>query len=232
MRVQTPEAILSYPNFVKPRAVNEGDDPKYSCTLIFHESTDISELKKIALTVAEEKFGKNARDLIEQGKVRWPFRGDVEAKGYVERAGEKGCFLNVRSTRRPGVVAAYADPETGRPYVIPTEQVPEAAYPGVHVRGLLDCYAYDMPMNKGVTFGLTGVQILRPGERLDGRVAVENAFEADPDASPEDFADLPGAVEPTEDGGEPTTTTDEDGTDGADIPATAGAGSALEDLLP
>ena len=195
MDLLTPEAIISYPHLFEAVAVNEGEKKRYSCALIFRDGTDISELKNAVIEVAVEKWGSGASALIANGQIAIPFRTDTAAKGYPEGS----VFFNARSTRQPGVVASYADPLTGKPARIDD---PEVVFPGCIVRAHLACYAYDKP-RKGVTFGLNGVQVLRVQgddvERLDGRVAAENTFEADPDATPADFASLPGAV-PDEEG--------------------------------
>lgn len=225
MRIQTPEAILSYPNLYEPRAVNEGDEAKYSCTFIFPKGTDISVLKDAVVEVARREFGDKADAMLQDGSLRIPFRTDVSAKGYPEGS----VFINCRSKRQPGVVAAYADPATGKPKVIDD---PNVAFPGAIVRGLISCYAYKRP-SKGITFGLEGVQVLRTtGDdvvRLDGRVAAEDAFEADPNATPADFADLPGAVEDEQ----PAESTDDAEDTQETAPAAAGTASdPLASLMP
>lgn len=192
MRLITPKAIISFPNLFEPRAMSEDDKKKFSATFLFETGTDLRPLVEAVIAVAKEKFGGDVEQQIKQGKIQTPFRRDLDSKpGYRERAGDSGVFINCRSDRRPGVVAAFADPTTGKPAAITD---PAAIYPGMYVRGLITCYAYTHKMKKGVTFGLDGVQVLGNGERLDGRVAAEDAFEADPNASAEDFAALPGGV--------------------------------------
>lgn len=199
---QTPIGFLSFPNLAKPRAAEAGAKEKYSTAIVFHEDTDISEVKAIALGVLAEAFyggdEKKAKKAVQTGAVKWPFRRDLESKGYEERAGEGGTFLNARSSaeRRPGVVFPYKDPDTGKPASVPLEQVATVAYPGANARLLLQAYSYDHPQGgKGVSLGLAGVQVTGGGERLDGRVAAEDAFEVDDEATPEDFDNLPGAVD-------------------------------------
>lgn len=175
-RVITPEAIISYPTLFEPRASEEGKQPKYSCALIFPEGTDLTELKAAAKEAAVEKFGAKLPK-----NLRMPFRDDGEEKGYPEGS----IFFNARGTRKPGVVAAYADPRTGKPAVIDD---PEAVYPGQIVRASVTAYGYDVSGNRGVAFGLNNVQILRDGERLDGGRSATDEFEATAPAP--DLSDL------------------------------------------
>jgi len=199
-RIITPEAVLSYPNLFKPTAVNEGDQEKYSCTLVFEEGTDIKALKSRALDVAKAKWGEKLKNPeiktldTQHGKanflvagnlrLRLPWRDDPEdvaSKGYPEGS----VFISARTTRKPGVVAAYPG-EDGRPATITDES---KVYPGVYVKASLDCYAYDTSGNKGVTFGLGNVQVLRDGEPLAaGYVPAEDEFTATQEAP--DLSDL------------------------------------------
>lgn len=189
-RIITPEAILSYPNLFTPRAMGD-QEPKYSCALVFPEGTDLTAMKQAALDALTEEWGEKAPAMVKAGQARWPFRDnpdDVALKGYPEGS----TFVNVRSNRKPGVVSIFPDPSTGKPTPVTDEA---QVYPGVIVRASLDAYTYDTQGNKGVTFGLGNVQIIRDGDRLDGRSHAEDEFEADPDALA-DLSDLTG-----EDGG-------------------------------
>ena len=187
-RMKTPEAILSYPNLFQPRAASEGADPKYSCTLIFTEGTDISELKKAAIAKLKEKWGDKTAAMLKAGSLNTPFRTDTEAKGY-----PAGTFINVRSNDKPGVVTLVPGSD-GKPSVLTDES---KIYAGAIVRATIDPYWYDKSGNKGVTFGLGNVQLIRDGDRLDGRASAEDEFDADPD-SVADLSDLDTGEAPAE----------------------------------
>lgn len=198
-RIITPEAILSYPNLFTPRAANPGDDEKYSVSLVFPAGTDLSALESAAATMLKEKFGKKAdalllkviarrkgkteEEILIAGGIRWPFRQDWESKGYPEGS----TFLNVRSTRPPQVVSVIPD-ENGNPSRVTDES---RVYPGVIARASIDPFTYDVSGNKGVTFGLGNVQIIRDGDRLDGNAHASAEFDADPGAIA-DLSDLDG----------------------------------------
>lgn len=199
-RIITPEAILSYPNLFVPRAAQEGGTEKFSAALVFPEGTDTTELKKAAIAAAQEKWGDRLKGakikaletqhgyqtFLVAGEFRalLPWRDHPETiatKGYPEGS----TFINARSTRKPGIVTVYQGPD-GKPLPLDDES---KVYAGVIVKASVDAYAYEHSGNKGVAFGLGNIQIIRDGERLDGSVAAQDEFEADPDAVA-DLSDL------------------------------------------
>ena len=176
--MKTPIAIISYPNLFEAKGF-DGSDPKFSAAFIFEEGTDISELEEAVVRIAIAKWGKAAKAALLSGKLNSPFRTDAKP-GYPE-----GCtFFNARSDNRPGVVSRVPDPANdGKPTAITD---PGAVIAGAKVIGAVTPYAYDRNGNKGVTFGLDHVQLVRPPtqeERLDGRVAASDTFDADEDAA-------------------------------------------------
>lgn len=178
-RVITPEAQISYPNIFQPN-----EKGKYTASLVFAPGTDLTALKKAAMEVVLEKFGeKKGVEMIKKGIVKieggahHTFRTDAEAKGYPEGS----VFINVSSRKKPGVVSIFPGPD-GRPLPITNE---EEIYPGAVVIASVNPYWYDVDGNKGVAWGLNNIQKRRDGERLDGRQAAEDEFEADPNAQAE-----------------------------------------------
>lgn len=185
-QVITPEAIISYPQLFTARAFGN-QEPKYSCALIFPEGTNLKELKQAAVDAAVEKWGADAKAMLLSGALNSPFRTDAEDKGYPEGS----TFFNARSKNKPGVVSIYPD-ENGKPSIITDE---DAVVAGARVKAAVSVFAYDTNGNKGISFGLNHVQLLRAPtaeERLDGRVAAVDTFEADADA----VADLSDLEEP------------------------------------
>ncbi len=176
--MKTPEAVISYPKLFHPDSFG-GQEPKYSAALIFLDGTDLTALKQAAIEVAVAKWGADAGAMLSAGTLRSPFRTDVEAKGYPAGA----TFLNVRSKQRPGVVSQVPDASNGgKPTTITDEG---AIVAGARVFAAISPFAYDNNGNKGVSFGLNHIQLIRPPtqeERLDGRVAAEDTFSADASA--------------------------------------------------
>jgi hypothetical protein len=183
----TPIATLSYPHLFKPQAaMEEGGPPKYGCVLVFPAGTDLGLLKAAALAVATAKYGDKAAGMIRGGKLRWPFRTD-EDRGYPEGS----VTISPTSKERPLVVGRYKSPVDGKAELIEDES---KAYAGAQVKAQVGAYCYDRNGNRGVTFGLNGVQLWADGPRLDGRVSARDAFDAEEPAVA-DLADLTGEGE-------------------------------------
>lgn len=178
----TPEATLSYPYLY-----DKDKNGKYTATFIFAEGTDLTALKRAAVAVAVERWGDKAKTMLRDGTLRSPFRTDVAKKGYAEGS----TFFAARTERQPGVVSRIPDPETGKPMPITSK---EEMYPGVVVIGSVVPFAYDKEGNKGVSFALNNIQKVRDGERIDGREAASEEFDADESAAA-DLSDLTGEGE-------------------------------------
>ena len=194
-KVVTPEGQLSFP-FVftaKPKMnAVEGDRPRFSTAIVFPEGADLQALKQIVLDAAKAKFGDKASDMFRSKALRSPFRTDGESKGYAEGT----TFITAWSHNRPGIVSIYPNPsDNGRPTPI-TEADADKVYPGVIAKLLVSAFAYDNSGNKGVSFSLAGVQIIKDGERIDGSIAAVDAFDADKDAVA-DLADLTDSLDGT-----------------------------------
>lgn len=193
MSIKTPVGTVSYPHLVEPQQQTDDDGkpvgkPKYSMTLIFAPNTDLTALQELERETVAADFGQKGLALLKTGGIRSAFRTDAEKKGY-----EPGSiFINVRTTRKPGVVFAYAG-EDGKPKRIPEDLIETELYPGSKARISVNAFTYNTKGNKGVSFSLENVQKMGDGERIDGRRKAEDDFDADPNATPADLSDL-GAI--------------------------------------
>jgi hypothetical protein len=200
-RLFTPEAILSYPALFEPRAGPEGVEggkPKFSATFVF-----LKEVQKTPAYVAMQKAvtdlalkafkgdAAKAQAAIKGGQFRLPWRYDAAEKGYPE--GSVYFTARANPDRRPGVVGRERDAATGQPVIIMEEEQivghPHELYPGCRVIGLVQFFAYDN-IGKGIGVSLQGLQKRGEGERLDSRVAAQDAFEADLSETPASLADM------------------------------------------
>lgn len=163
LRVILPEATLSFPHLFEPHRMDERQDFKYSCELIFDQGADLRKLQAAIQAAAVEKF----KDQIPPN-LKTPIRPGSDRK-YDSYAGK--VFVSARSTDRPGVVSG-----PGRDPVVDTNEV----YPGCVVIVSVTAFGYDKSGNKGVALALNNVWKIRDGERLDSRVDAD-----------EEFADLP-----------------------------------------
>lgn len=202
IKLVTPVAILSFPTLYIPRAFNENQEPKYSAMLGFTAETDLKALKQAAGAVAKEKWGDVARQILKNNN---PFR-DHDAEVEAGQTKDKGfppgtLFFNARSKNPPAVVARTAGPD-GKPVVIDESMAgtagPYEVYGGVMVKAYVSVYAYDTAGNKGIGFGLEGIQRWEDGERLDGRAAVASIFDFE-EATEADLGDVMGDGDEEED---------------------------------
>lgn len=165
-KVITGKVRFSYVNVFQPRAVADGQEPKYSVTLLIPKS-DKKTLEKIHAAIEAAK---------EQGKERWggripanlrtPLRdGDEERPDQPEFRGM--YFINATSKYKPGIVDKDLNP-----ILDPTE-----FYSGCYGRASINFYPYNVSGNKGVSAGLNNLQKLHDGEMLGGRKRPEDEFD-------------------------------------------------------
>lgn len=172
--IVTPEFRVSFPSVFTPKAsMNAGGAPKYSITMLFPKTTDVTPIKLLIRAAIEKKWGAD--------QTKWPkglfipFR-DGSEKDY-EGYGPDVVFASAGSTRRPGLVDHAV-----QPIIEPSE-----FYAGCYARAKIDVYAFEAKdkstgavLKKGVTFGLINVQKLRDGEPFSNATKPENDFDAVP----------------------------------------------------
>lgn len=169
-KVVTGKIRFSYVNVFEPRAMEEGQRPKYS-TAILIDKKDKATLKKINDAIDEciEK-GKSEKW---KGKVpanlKTPLRdGDDEKPDDPVYEGK--MFLNASAYDKPGVVDENVEPILDR----------SEFYSGCYGRASINFYAYDN-ISKGVAAGLNNVQKLEDGEPLGGGSSAAEDFGSDDD---------------------------------------------------
>lgn len=166
-KVTTGKVRLSYAHIFEPHAMNEGQEAKYSVSVIIPKS-DKETLKAIKEATDQAKkdgVGKWGNKI--PGNLKTPLRdGDVERE---DDEAYKGCyFLNASSKNKPGVVDANVQP------VLDATEV----YSGCYARLTLNFYAYNASGNKGIAAGLGNIQKLEDGEPLGGFTRAEDDFDS------------------------------------------------------
>jgi len=173
----TPECRLSFPVLFEPKPYfDKGDE--FQCTLLFPPDTDFAPFVAAMKAAMIEKWEKVI-------KVKNPIK-DADEKDFAGYD-EDWHFLAMHGTTRPAVVDQTKTPVTD----------PDRCYPGLWVRAHINAFAWFYPKTKtkGVSFGLNAIQIVREGERLDGRVVTGEVF----DPLEMDVADLDADAEVDED---------------------------------
>ena len=170
---------FSYAQVFTPKAMNDGDEPKYSVSILIPK-TDTVTLEKInkaieaAKAAGMAKIGKNGK--IPAG-IKLPLRdGDTEREDDPTYAGH--YFLNASSKKAPGIVAK------DRQAILDSDEF----YSGCYGRASINFYAFNSNGNKGIAVGLNNLQKLKDGERLAGGATAEEDF--DDDFSVADNSDL------------------------------------------
>lgn len=155
------EVTLLYPHlFEKHKIPGSAEEPKYGTVLLLPLGMDMKPLQLVMVNAAKAKFGPDAMNLIQAGKVKLPFRKQAEKaaegkSGYSEDP--QALYLNVNSDRQPGVVDQRRQPVID----------PAKVYGGVVANVQINAYGWQHPLSgRGLSFSLQNVQVVRDGPRL------------------------------------------------------------------
>lgn len=164
-QVVTGKVRFSYCNIFKARAMNEGEDAKFSTALLIRK-TDTATLKKIerAVEAAKEQGKASKWSGTIPGVLKMPMRdGDIERPGD---AAYKGMmFVNANSNNRPEVVDVNMEP------IIDSSELVS----GDWGRASVNFFPY-AGKSKGIACGLNNVQLLAKGEPLSGGTTAASDF--------------------------------------------------------
>lgn len=173
----TSEFRVSHPHVFKPSAIIKGsDDLRYSIEMLFDKkTTDLSSLQKPIRAACIAKWGPDKNDWPEG--LKKPIRdGDIpklnkKTKKKEVKPEHKGCYVVRASTK-----AEYGQPHVvGRDPKVPLENESEF-YPGCYARAHLKAFAYEFADKVGISFALNGVQFIRDGEALGGKLPADQVF--------------------------------------------------------
>ncbi len=178
-RVRTGKVRLSYVHLNEPHVAMEGQEPKFSVTLLIPKTdTETKALLDQAIhAVYEENKASIFKGVAEQ-YIESPIRdGDgVTPKGKVpygeEAHGHWVLSVKSKADRKPSVVKVV----NGE--LLPIES-PTEVYSGCYASVSVNAYAYNKS-GKGITFGLGNVLKLEDGEPLGGGASATSDFEIDP----------------------------------------------------
>lgn len=161
----------SYLQVWEPKAIKEGDKPKYSVQLVIPKSdkTTIAKITK-AYEIAREQGKSTKWNGSIPAQVKLPLRdGDIEKPND---AVLKGCyFMAASSDTQPNVIDIHNNKIFDQTSV----------YSGCYGRASINLYPYNFNnMNKGVAVGLNNLQFVKDGEPLGGRNTAEYDFSLEP----------------------------------------------------
>lgn len=173
-QVITGTVRLSYLNVWKPRAMAEGQEPKYSACLLIPKS----DKDTIAKIKAACEAARLASAPLFGGKVPATLKAPLhDGDGEMPNGGEygpeaKGMYvLNCSSKSQPGIVDRHVNP------ILDQTEV----YSGCWGKVDLNFFCYSVNGNKGVACGLNNIQKIRDDEPLGGRQNAKDVFTAEDD---------------------------------------------------
>jgi hypothetical protein len=178
--IVTEPCRLSFPALFEPKPVSKTkpNELKYQAAILIPKSVSLKPFYDCVKAAMIEKFGK---------AIKLPARANpIKACDEKELAGyEEGWhYINAKSGYQPGVVNQKL-----QDIIDPT-----AIYAGCWCRFHLLAFGWDHPEGgKGVSFSLQSVQFIRDDDRLDGRLAAKDAFDAvevEGDDEPENNVDV------------------------------------------
>lgn len=188
--LRTPRGRLSYPTLFEPKAQQAGGEAKFSCTIIFDAAAqatpEFAALKKAAGAAAQEKWGAKLQDPNFARSIKTPFHDSATHPTASGKPGyENGTkFIRTSAKEKPFVVDKAIKPIIDRSEI----------YAGCYVVANVNAFAYETNGNRGVSFGINGVQKVGEGDPLGSRGRPEDMFEP--------IADAPGET-PAAGGSEP-----------------------------
>lgn len=162
--IVTPKFRVSFPQVFEPKAY-QGQDPKYSLTMLFGEDADLGKLKAAAKAAVVEKYGDKVPK-----NFKTPFRKGEE-KDHLDGYEEGITFVRATSTVEPEVVDRGKEPLTSQ----------RDFYAGCYARAIVVPFCYDTAGNKGVSFGLRSVQKIADGAPFGAGGSLVDEFDELPD---------------------------------------------------
>src|SRR5690625_3973684 len=183
-KVVTGEVRFSYLHVFEPHAVEEGQEKKYSVSILIpkDDKETLARIKKAIENAIEASLPKWGGK--KPANLKMPLRdGDTDRPDQEEYKGH--YFVNANSTFKPGVVDAQLNP------IIDSTEL----YSGCYGRASINFYAYNVSGNRGIACGLNNLQKIRDGETLGGRSRAEDDFdvlEVEDDVLDDDYEDLLG----------------------------------------
>lgn len=170
-KVVTGEVRGSYVSVFKTRLNDLSGNEEYSMMILIPKSdkATVANIKKAIKAAVDTKWSSKA-----PANLRNPLR-DGDSETDLPENAEVGdepysghYFMNLKSSQKPGIVDANVQ-----------AVIDESEFrSGDYCRVSMNAYAYDQKGNKGVSFGLNNIQVLRKGEPLGGITRPENDFDA------------------------------------------------------
>ena len=175
----------SYLNLFTPRAQEENQTPKYSAAWLFDKEAldpksetpaakSFRELVAAVKSVIKEAWGDKVPDNVKSPIHKGTERANDDGT-YPSGYSADMVYINTSSKEKPGVIDQAKQDITD----------PALAPSGYYYNVSVTVFAFGVSAearkrtggNRGVAFGLGNVQLVRAGERFDGRRAAKDEFD-------------------------------------------------------
>ena len=193
----SPPVRISYPTLFTAKSF-AGGTPKFGVVIMF-DKTNADQMAFLKLIHGDctAALAEHWPDVMgaDGSMIPNPERPRIPVMGHTDSPIKDGD----KTSNRQGIPMAEKNPEyaghyiirassTSRPIVVSkamAEVLDQAeVYGGSFCKVNLNCYTFEVPTNKGVTFGLNGVQKMSDGESFGGgRPAVDSMFAAESGAN-------------------------------------------------
>lgn len=170
--IKTPLARLAFADGLFTPQKSDTGVEKWTCSLLFPKTVDISALKNAALEAAKLEWGDKAIEMIKNEIIKSPFLDGDGKQGKSKQTGEPHSgfpgttFIRVTSGKdyRPKLVNQKVLPITSK----------DELYSGCYGFGVVNAFTWENKENgKGITFSLSMFQKAKDGERLGGGGGVD-----------------------------------------------------------
>ena len=168
-RILTPEFRVSYPHVFKPNAI-KGSAPKYSVTMLFPKSADLSSIKLAMKHAKIAEFGPD--------KANWPAEmmspvTDGDLPKYAQKEGYKGQWA-IKATSNEISKPDVVDFPNANPIINPGD-----FYPGCYARAQVFARVWEFPEGSGrygTHFILDCVQKTKDGKSFSSKKSAKDVF--------------------------------------------------------
>jgi hypothetical protein len=163
----SPPGILSFPHLFTPRAVEENQEPSFSCDILFADPEDFKKPhvgKKASMPSILQCIQNVKIDQWGKDKTKWPKFAKPNIKKGNEKQYDDGTVLQGYED------VLYMTLRTGQKYpprlfnINGSPARPEDLYGGAICRVQVLCRPYSTPLGKGVSLRLVAVMKVAKGE--------------------------------------------------------------------
>jgi len=175
--IVTPAGWLSFPHLTVD---NKSEKGKFEAGIVFKPGTDLSKLEALV-----EEARNALPDSEPKAAYKSPLSRDGSEKSHLGGHYVEGAkFFTAKSNFPPQLLEKSN--EAGQP---PTPILDPASdvYAGAVVRLLVHAYTFNTDGNRGIAFGLDGVEKIADAERIGGGPDAAAAFG---DSEPVDYSDM------------------------------------------